>query len=52
MEGIDDNVPHTVHTTIALTAGLNPASAALLEMLADIGGGVLRDILVEEVRGW
>jgi uncharacterized membrane protein YeiH len=36
-------------TTIALSAGLSPAPAALLGMLTGVGGGVLRDISAAEV---
>ena len=36
-------------TTIALTAGLSPAPAALLGILTGVGGGVLRDVLAAEV---
>ena len=36
-------------TTIALSAGLGPAPAALLGMLTGVGGGALRDILAAEV---
>ena len=35
-------------TQKSLTAGLNPLMAALLGMLTGIGGGMLRDILVNE----
>jgi uncharacterized membrane protein YeiH len=35
-------------TQKALTAGLNPAMAALMGMLTGIGGGMLRDVLVNE----
>jgi len=35
-------------TQKALTAGLNPAMAALMGMLTRIGGGMLRDVLVNE----
>lgn len=36
-------------TQKALVHGLNPAMAALLGMLTGIGGGMLRDVLVNEV---
>lgn len=36
-------------TQKALVHGLNPAMAALLGMLTGIGGGMLRDILVNEI---
>ena len=36
-------------TTIALSAGLGPAPAALLGMLTGVGGGALRDILAAEI---
>jgi uncharacterized membrane protein YeiH len=36
-------------TTIALSAGLTPATAVLLGMLTGVGGGVLRDVLAAEV---
>jgi uncharacterized membrane protein YeiH len=36
-------------TTIALSAGLSPAPAALLGMLTGVGGGMLRDVLAAEV---
>lgn len=32
----------------ALAAGLNPAMAALMGMLTGVGGGILRDVLVNE----
>jgi uncharacterized membrane protein YeiH len=35
-------------TQKALAAGLNPVMAALMGMLTGIGGGVLRDVLVNE----
>jgi uncharacterized membrane protein YeiH len=35
-------------TQKALTAGLNPVMAALMGMLTGIGGGMLRDVLVNE----
>lgn len=35
-------------TQKALAAGLNPAMAAVMGMLSGIGGGILRDILVNE----
>jgi len=35
-------------TQKALAAGLNPAMAALMGMLTGIGGGILRDVLVNE----
>ena len=36
-------------TTAALTAGLSAVPAALLGMLTGVGGGVLRDVLAQEV---
>lgn len=36
-------------TEKALAYGLNPAAAALLGMLTGIGGGVVRDVLINEV---
>jgi uncharacterized membrane protein YeiH len=36
-------------TEKAIAYGLNPAAAALLGMLTGIGGGVVRDVLVNEV---
>jgi uncharacterized membrane protein YeiH len=36
-------------TQKALASGLNPAGSALLGMLTGIGGGVLRDLLVNEI---
>lgn len=36
-------------TEKALTYGLNPAAAALLGMVTGIGGGVVRDVLINEV---
>lgn len=38
-----------VGTDKALLHGLNPVMAALLGMLTGIGGGVLRDVLVNQV---
>ncbi len=35
----------------ALSFGLNPVAAALLGMLTGIGGGIARDLLVQEVPG-
>ncbi len=35
-------------TQTALSAGLNPVMAAIMGMLTGIGGGILRDILVNE----
>jgi uncharacterized membrane protein YeiH len=35
-------------TQKALAAGLNPAMAAVMGMLSGIGGGIVRDILVNE----
>src|SRR5437899_6199229 len=35
-------------TQKALAAGLNPAMAALMGMLTGIGGGMLRDVLINE----
>src|SRR5512140_3845030 len=34
----------------ALAFGLNPLAAALLGMLTGIGGGMLRDVLITEIR--
>jgi uncharacterized membrane protein YeiH len=36
-------------TVKALTYGLNPVAAALLGMLTGIGGGIVRDLLVQEI---
>lgn len=36
-------------TQKALTFGLNPLAAAMLGMLSGIGGGILRDLLVNEI---
>jgi uncharacterized membrane protein YeiH len=36
-------------TQKALAAGINPFVSALLGMLTGIGGGVLRDLLVNEI---
>jgi uncharacterized membrane protein YeiH len=36
-------------TEKALAYGLNPAASAMLGMLTGIGGGVVRDVLVNEV---
>jgi hypothetical protein len=35
----------------AVASGVNPFVSALLGMLTGIGGGVLRDLLVNEIRG-
>lgn len=37
-------------TEKALAYGLNPVASAMLGMLSGIGGGVVRDVLVNEVR--
>lgn len=39
----------TTGTTVALAAGMNPFSAALLGRLTGIGGGLLRDVVANRV---